>query len=137
MYGKKVTAPIHYATDVDWYKLEIVDTFIPYSFVLMDIPRGCDYDMVLFNSDLSGAYYEFQEGNTTEEFYINVSQPGTYYVAVQPYAGFSDSPYTLYYGPAFQVGDTNWRDPEPSFNFGYIPQGNDYYTYVAGFLYRR
>ncbi|WP_077610573.1 hypothetical protein [Clostridium sp. Marseille-P2415] len=134
LMGQKITATIHEG-DVDWYKLEILDTSEPYSFVLMNIPSGCDYDMALFNSDLTGAYYNFQAGNTAEEFYININQTGTYYLAVQPNTGYSDYPYTLYFGPAFKNGDTGWRDPGLSFNFGYVPLGNDYDTYVPSQYY--
>lgn len=123
LMGKKVTATIHEG-DVDWYKLEVVDISEPYSFVLMNIPSGCDYDMALFNSSLTGGYAEFQDGNTTEEFYININEPGTYYLAVQPNVGYSDSPYTLYFGPAFKNGSTGWRDPNLSFSFGYVPRGS-------------
>jgi hypothetical protein len=130
LMGKKVTATIHEG-DVDWYKLEVIDTSQPYSFVLMNIPYGCDYDMLLINSDLSSGYAQFQDGNTPEEFYININDPGTYYVAVQPNSGYSDSPYTLYFGPAFKTGSTGWRDSGLSFKFGYIPQGNSYYTSVS------
>ncbi|MEE1258407.1 MAG: hypothetical protein UHN47_18170 [Lachnospiraceae bacterium] len=131
MSGKKVSATIHANGDVDWYKLEVVDTSIPYAFVLMNIPTGCDYDMALFSEDLKSAYYQFQEGNTLEEFYIYLNEPGTYYVAVQPYSGYSSYPYTLYFGSAYKYGDTGWRDSNLEFDFGYIPQGNKYYTTVA------
>lgn len=121
--GKKITATLHEG-DVDWYKLEVVDTSQPYSFVLMNIPSGCDYDMLLINSDLTSGYAQFQDGNTNEEFYININQAGTYYVAVQANVGYSDTPYTLYFGPAYKTSSTGWRDPNLSFSFGYVPRGS-------------
>ena len=129
LMGRKISATLHDG-DVDWYKFEALDISEPYSFVLMNIPSGCDYDMALFNSDLSSAYYDFQDGTTAEAFYITLNSEGIYYVAVQSNSGFSSSPYTLYFGPAFKTRSTGWRSTGLSFSFGYIPQGSSSYTQV-------
>lgn len=131
LMGTKITATIHEESDWDFYRLSVTDTSQPYSFILMNIPSGCDYDMYLLNSDLTGGYVNIQEGNTPEEMYLNINEQGTYYVVIQSHSGCSDSPYTLYFGPAYKTGDTGWRDSGLKFNFGYIPQGNDYYTSVS------
>lgn len=130
LMGHKISATLHDG-DVDWYKFDAIDVSEPYSFVLMNIPSNCNYDMALFNSDFTGAYYNFQDGNASEAFYITLNSTGTYYVAVQSSSGFSSSPYTLYFGPAFKTGNTGWRSTGLTFNFGYIPQGNTYYTSVS------
>lgn len=132
--NRRVTATIHEAADVDWYKLEVVNTEDPYSFVLMNIPTDCDYDLLLINSDLNSGYSNFQDGNVTEDFYININEPGTYYVAVESHSGFSDSPYTLYFGSAYHGGDTGWRDPGLSFNFGNVPRSSNF-SYVPSQYY--
>lgn len=121
--GKKVKATIHDESDWDWYKIDILDTSIPYSFVLMDIPNGCDYDLYLITEDLQDGYAVIQEGNTTEQFYLNFNEIGTYYISVQSYSGYSNSPYTLYFGPSYKVGDTGWLSGW-SFSFGNVPRGS-------------
>ena len=105
------------------YELNITDTSLDYAFILMNIPNGCDYDMVVVNSDGAG-YAKFQEGTTAESFYLTFNETGTFYVGVQAYSGYSTSPYWLYYGPAIQNGSTGWRDPGLSYNFGNVPRGS-------------
>lgn len=124
LIGQKIKATIHDENDWDWYKFDVLDTTNPYSFVLTDIPNGCDYDLFLVNSDLEIEYYNLQEGNTTEQFYIKFAEVGTHYISVQSYSGYSNSPYTLYFGPSYKVGDTNWLSGW-SFSFGNVPRGSN------------
>ena len=122
LMGRKIAATL-YEGDVDWYEINITDTSLDYAFILMNIPNGCDYDMVVVNSDGAG-YAKFQEGTTAESFYLTFNEIGTFYVGVQAYSGYSTSPYWLYYGPAIQNGSTGWRDPGLSYNFGNVPRGS-------------
>ena len=111
LMGRKIAATL-YEGDVDWYELNITDTSLDYAFILMNIPNGCDYDMVVVNSDGAG-YAKFQEGTTAESFYLTFNETGTFYVGVQAYSG-----------PAIQNGSTGWRDPGLSYNFGNVPRGS-------------
>lgn len=122
LQGQVVNATIHSATDVDFYKFEVLNND-PISILLYNIPYGCDYDLYLFNSDQSGWYTDFQDGTTAETFYIYLDDPGTYYVAVDSYSGYSDSPYSLYFGKSYVDKGTEWMDPNMSFPFGNVPYG--------------
>lgn len=120
--GRKIAATLSEG-DVDWYEINITDTSLDYAFILTNIPNGCDYDMVVVNSDGAG-YAQFQDGTTAESFYLTFNEAGTFYVGVQAYTGYSTSPYWLYYGPAIKNGDTGWRNPNLSFSFGNVPRGS-------------
>ncbi|SHJ69455.1 hypothetical protein SAMN02745725_03089 [Pseudobutyrivibrio xylanivorans DSM 14809] len=128
LMGKRISATLHDG-DVDWYKMEVLDTSVPYAFVLMDIPSNCNYDMIVVNSDVTEGYVDFKEGNTSEVFYLNFESEGTYYICIQSSSGYSDTPYTLYFGAAYKDGGTGWRSSGLTFNFGYKPQGGTDYRH--------
>ncbi len=125
--GSKVNATIHADTDVDWYGFQVtqadVNDGVIYSFILTNIPIGCDYDMYLLDETFAG-YADLQSGNTTEQFYLTFNTAGTYYVAVQSDLGYSDSAYTLYFGRTYKSGYRSYTDTGLTYNFGNIPLGN-------------
>lgn len=122
MQGKLIQATIHSETDLDFYKFEVTANE-PLSILLYSIPSGCDYDLYLFNYDLSEGYADFQDGSASEEFYISLDKSGTYYVVVDSNSGYSSSPYSLYFGKSYMYGSTGWVNPNLSFAFGSVPRG--------------
>lgn len=120
--GQVIQATIHSATDMDFYQFE-VNANEELSILLYNIPSGCDYDLYLFNSNQSAWYTDFQDGSLSEEFYISLNESGTYYVAVDSNSGYSESPYSLYFGFSYVYGDTGWIEPGYSFAFGSVPRG--------------
>ncbi len=133
-------ATIDNANDNDWYRVEIGDISHPYSFILTDIPNGCDYDMYLVTYDetngLTMQYYDIKMGNTSEAFYLNFNQTGIYYIVVQPNkeysdTNYSDESYKLYMGNYYKEGSFGYVDTGISANFGYLTNTNKTYKYSS------
>lgn len=122
MTGTKLHATIHDISDMDYFKIEVLDTSEYYSFVLMDIPSGCDYQMVVVDDTYNG-WANFSSGNAYEFFTMQFDSTGTYYVIIYSASGYSDTPYTLYYGKSFKNGSTGWMNPNFVFSFGNVPHG--------------
>lgn len=122
--NRVIRATIHNQTDVDYYRLTVNSKNEEVSILLYNIPNGCNYDLYLFNADQSGWYTDFKEGNDSEEFYLVIDEPGTYYVAVDSNSGYSANAYSLYFGKSKGKGSTNWVDPKYDFTFGNVPRGS-------------
>lgn len=132
--GQLIRATIHNEDDRDWYRFEVTQEEVNnreyFSIILTNIPRGCDYDMFVANSDFSGVIHNIKDGNEPEEIIGIFTEPGTYYVTIQSKAGYSSSPYKLYFGRSFYPKTTGLRNPGLTFNFGYVPRENDYDTWA-------
>ena len=122
LVGTKLHATIHDTSDWDVYEIDILDTSEYYSFVLMDIPSGCDYQMAVVDSTYNG-WANYSSGNAYEFFAKQFDTLGTYYVIIYSASGCSDTPYTLYFGKSFKNGNTGWMDPHFTFSFGNVPHG--------------
>lgn len=144
-YNKVTYASLHEANDVDWYKLEVLNTSKPISVFLTNIPSGCDYDMYLVQYDsklgITKMYYNLQTGTASEELYGTVDEIGTYYVVVQASTSssiannFSSSNYTLYMGDYYRVNQYGYVDTGMDISFGYIPVGNKTPVYKGWYTY--
>lgn len=125
MIGTKIHATLHNENDWDFYRIDIADPNEYYSFVLTDIPNGCDYQMVVVDDTYTG-WANYSSGNS-DEFFVrqfDSSELKTYYVIVYSVNGSSDSEYTLYFGKSYKNGNTGWINPNMSFNFGNVSRGS-------------
>lgn len=142
-YNKLTNASIHESSDVDWYRIEVLDETKPISVFLTNIPSGCDYDMYLLQYDsnvgITNMYYNIQAGNTSESLYGTVDQIGTYYVVVQPKTSvdnnYSSSNYTLYMGDYYRNRQYGYTDTGLDISFGYIAVGNTTPVYRGWYSY--
>lgn len=137
-------ATIDNPNDSDWYEVVIGDTSHPYSFILTDIPSGCDYDMYLVTYDdtngLEMQYYDLKNDNESEAFYLNFYNTGTYYIVVQPKLGYSDTNYSdeqykLYMGNFYKKGTYGYVSTGISAKFGYVADSNTTYKYSNIYSY--
>lgn len=130
MARKLVSANIHSDTDVDFYKFEVfsddVNNSVPYSFVLTDIPLGCDYDMYLADENLN-AVADLKQGNESEQMLLTFGQQGVYYILIRSADGSynATSNYKLYYGPTYKNRTTGWKSTNFTFNFPNKNRGVD------------
>lgn len=88
-------ANLHSESDIDYYKFSI-STQSDFSLSLTNIPAERDYDLRLYNSSLSSIASSLHSDNSDESITI-ILDPGTYYIKVYSYRGFSSSNYTLSY----------------------------------------
>lgn len=137
MSGRAVYGNFHDSTDVaDWFKFEVTSTDVsnaePYSFILTNIPTGCDYDMYVVNSDISGITHNIQTGTSSEQMVFSFTQAGTYYVVIQSSEGYDASNYyKLYFGKSWAHGVTGWANTGLTFNFANKAQGTADYIYSS------
>lgn len=81
------------AADRDYYMFTI-GTTSNVSISLANIPYGCDYELKIYNSVYSLIGGSTLSGNAPE--YVSMSlAPGTYYIEIYPYQGYSTSYYLL------------------------------------------
>lgn len=137
MMGSAVYGNFHDSTDVaDWFEFEVTSTDVsndePFSFILTNIPSGCDYDMFLVNSDISEMTHNIQTGTASEEMILTFAKPGKYYVVIQPNGAYSASSYyKLYFGRTWAHGLTGWANTGFTFNFDNKLQGTPDYIYSS------
>ncbi|MCU6796810.1 S8 family serine peptidase, partial [Paenibacillus sp. WQ 127069] len=86
-------ANIHVSSDEDYYSINTV-TRSNFTATLSNIPAGADYDLKLYNSSQALITSSSSGGNANEGF-APILDPGTYYIKVHPYSGYSSSNYKL------------------------------------------
>ncbi|MBE6049430.1 MAG: hypothetical protein E7214_01915 [Clostridium sp.] len=121
LQNKVISANLGTENDVDWYTLNVDQSDVNstiYSFILTDIPQGCDYDLVAISADGSTAAYKLETGSTSECFYAKLPKAGTWYVVVQSKGEYSESNYKLYFGNTYYSGSTR-INTDINYNFGY------------------
>jgi hypothetical protein len=77
-------------SDLDYYRLDLQTTG-PLTVELSHIPSGSDYDIVLYSQNglqLEGSWWD---SNQDEQIVFHPSQPGRYYLLVEPYKGYSQN----------------------------------------------
>lgn len=137
MSGKAVYGNFHDSTDVaDWFEFEVSSADVsneePYSFILTNIPAGCDYDMYVVNSDISGITHNIQTGTSSEQMVFSFTKAGTYYVVIQSSEGYDTSNYyKLYFGKSWAHGVTGWANTGLTFNFDDKAEGTADYFYSS------
>ncbi|TYQ16376.1 UNVERIFIED_CONTAM: YD repeat-containing protein [Acetivibrio alkalicellulosi] len=87
--GTSIFGTIDSEFDVDWYYIDIEDAD-NYSFKLQDIPQGCDYDLIVYDSNLQYLGHSFNWWNEDEEVNAYLT-PGRYYAYIYSYSGISDA----------------------------------------------
>ncbi len=104
-----VSATIDNQKDEDWYRVEVSQLTSMY-LKLSSIAAGLDYDLTLLDSRLDYVAGSFKRGSLSEDAFAEL-EPGTYYIKVDSYAGYSDknayrlilSPYKL---DEYEINDT-------------------------------
>ena len=104
-----VSATIDNQKDEDWYRVD-VSLLTSMYLKLSSIAAGLDYDLTLLDSRLDYVAGSFKRGSLSEDAFTEL-EPGTYYIKVDSYAGYSDknayklilSPYKL---DEYEINDT-------------------------------
>lgn len=121
LQNKVIKANLGTEKDVDWYSFNVGQSDVNstiYSFVLTDIPAGCDYDLIAISADGSTGAYKLETGNTSECFYAKLPKAGTWYVVVQSKGVYSPLNYKLYFGNTYYNSSCR-INPNINYNFGY------------------
>jgi len=78
-------------SDQDYYKIEVPAGCEWFFASLSSIPSGADYDFELYNSQGALVNGSWNWNNSDEVVYEVTPAPGTYYLAVYPYNGYSST----------------------------------------------
>lgn len=136
--GYLISANIHDDDDVDFYSFIVTDEDVNngeyYSFILTNIPSGCNYDMLIVNDSWEGYIYN-NSGTTTENAMFTFNTSGVYYVIIYSSDGCSSSNYALFYGRSIQSGSYGYVSTGINVNHGYIPIGSSTTTYTTYYSY--
>ncbi len=104
-----ITATIHQASDLDYYKFDINETSD--TEISLAVPSNKDYDIAVYNSLHQIIGSSLRGAGLEESISLHIS-PGTYYVYVYGYSGsYSSSPYTLTISSSGQSAPTTAATP--------------------------
>lgn len=100
-----IYATIGSSTDKDWYKFTTTSSAPKVKVTLSNLPY--DYDVRLYNANISQIGISQNGGTTSETIIYNASAASTYYIKVYPYSGSSNS---LCYLLRANAGATNFKE---------------------------
>ena len=84
--GIPVYATLNINSDEDWLFIDVAENE-KLSVTLKNIPAGCDYDLEVYNTDLTRCYSSYASGNSNEKVDRLIETPGRYYIRVYSYMG--------------------------------------------------
>lgn len=128
--------------DEDWYEMDI-DSSVPVSIILTNIPANCDYNLYLVEYSATSGYGDIYSseltGNQSESIIGYVNHSATYYVVVMRNLNisnnYSTSNYKLYFGDYVRYKTYGYVNTGLNIDFGYVKSGNTTPVYKYWYSY--